>query len=143
MQGLLVALLIIPLFWKHGLAGNAHNIWTGCFLLLSSALFILGLTYIFKRTNRLVGMLSLSLLISTFIIYPFIVRVYTEHVNKGRKDFMRWEGSGGIYYFTDTRYTAFSAIIQLFPPYFSLPKNYDAEQSVPEYPPQGVGSSKP
>jgi hypothetical protein len=133
---LLVMALLFPLYAMASsiigigftLSGLDRWAWTaGC--LVSYALLVLTpvAKMIRQRKWRLdaLDLVGITTVFCAMWLYPRSVQWYCDRENARRTDSWHWVAGGhGLYYFVDKNYPdAFAGMIEVYPPYFSLPKN--------------------
>jgi hypothetical protein len=96
-------------------------------LFVTGSLFLVAMPFATAVRQRHISILDYACLASVllaWLIYPLGVRVYCFYASRSRADTWHWvyEG-GGLYYFVDRRHPdVFAGQIEVYPPYFSLPK---------------------
>lgn len=127
---LFISLILAFMGWSPTLTGGDR--WLVVLLYLGSMLITVGVAIagiimaVFRSYRSLwpvvgFGMLSFTL---TYFVYPLSVATYCDYANRQRTDGWRWIHCDHMIYLLDPQQgndSQFGGLIEIFPPYFSLP----------------------
>ncbi|WP_038158558.1 hypothetical protein [Verrucomicrobium sp. BvORR106] len=128
---LLIGLFVVPILFESVLGWYAMPI-TGWqrplwgLLFLGSSLMLLVLPLVSGVLARRISGLDIACVaavVVAWVAYPAGIRTYCEMASRNRPDTWHWQKDDGLYYFVDKQHPdAFSGLIEVYPPHFSLPE---------------------
>jgi hypothetical protein len=132
---LVVMALLFPLYAlassvigiKFTIAGPDRWVWIAGSLLSIAILLLAPVTKMIQRRKWKpdeVDLIGVMVVFCTWWLYPRTVQWYCDRENALRTDGWHWVGNQALYYFVHKDHPdAFAGMIEVYPPYFSLPRN--------------------